>query len=197
MKIKYVYLRNLLFVFLVLIGVNSDLICQKTALIIIDVQEFYFPGGDLPLVNPEKAANNAALLLKKFRESKQLVVHVKHNYEPGGSIDSIVKPIKNEIIISKDHANAFIGTGLDSILRAHSIKNLVLCGMQTHMCLEAATRAAADMGYTCTVIEDACATRNLKYGDEVVKARDVHLVTLATLMAYATISTTKEYLGKQ
>jgi nicotinamidase-related amidase len=69
--------------------------------------------------------------------------------------------------------------------------------MQTHMCLEAATRAAHDFGYECTVVEDACATRDLKYGEITVNARDVHYSTLATLKSYSKIVKLTEFLESQ
>jgi len=73
----------------------------------------------------------------------------------------------------------------------------MLCGMQTHMCLEAATRAAHDLGYQCTVIQDACATRDLTFNGVTMKAKDVHYSTLATLKSYAKILTLQEFLGSQ
>lgn len=66
--------------------------------------------------------------------------------------------------------------------------------MQTHMCLEAATRAAHDFGYICTVVENACATRDLKFGEITVKAKDVHYSTLATLKSYAKVVNLREFL---
>lgn len=50
------------------------------------------------------------------------------------------------------------------------------------MCLEAAVRAGHDYGFECIVIGDACATRDLKYGEQIVKAEDAHNSTLATLV---------------
>jgi nicotinamidase-related amidase len=170
----------------------------KTALLIIDVQDFYFPGGDLPLAGPELAARNAAKILDHFRETKQLVVFIRHNYEPGGSIQNEVKPLPGEKIISKDFANSFKGTELLDYLKSNDIRQLVITGMQTHMCVEATTRAASDYGFKCIVISDACATRDLKYGDRVIKAEDVHYSTLATLKGtYAQIMTSDEYLEKK
>ena len=81
----------------------------------------------------------------------------------------------------KDEVNAFLGTDLQARLQAAGIRRVILCGMQTHMCLEAAARAAHDLGYEVVVASDACATRDLKYGDTVVPAAQVHAATLATL----------------
>lgn len=170
---------------------------QKSALLLIDIQNFYFPGGKLPLVEPEKAAQNAAKLLDWFRNEKFLVIHVRHNSEPGGTINDIVKPLPGENIFSKDAVNCFVGTNLLDYLKSNKIDTLVICGMQTHMCVEAATRAASDYGFKCILIHDACATKDLKYGDRLIKAEDIHYSTLATLKNYATVESTKEFLKEK
>ncbi|MFC2104814.1 cysteine hydrolase family protein [Bacteroidota bacterium] len=198
---KRLCLVNSIILMLVLISnsvisqeVNNSL--SNSALIIIDIQNFYFPEGDLPLFEPEKAAENAQEILAIYRENKRLVIHVRHNASSGSEIHNLVKPIDGEIIISKDKANAFVGTDLLEILKENEITNLTLCGMQTHMCLEAATRAASDYGFKCIVIEDACTTRDLKFGDEIVKAKDVHNSTLSTLKGtYAEIETTANFVN--
>jgi len=53
--------------------------------------------------------------------------------------------------------------------------------MQTQMCLEAAVRAGHDFGFECIVINDACATRDIKFNDKTVKAEDVQTTILATI----------------
>jgi nicotinamidase-related amidase len=167
---------------------------RKSALLLIDIQDFYFPGGRSALVEPEKAALNAARLLERFRNKNLLIVHVRHNSEPGGKINDIVRPLPDEKIISKSEVNSFKGTGLNEFLKSMQIDTLVICGMQTHMCVEAATRAASDLGYKCALIHDACATKDLKFGDRVIKSEDVHYSTLSTLRSYATIMSTEEFL---
>ena len=170
---------------------------DSTVLILIDIQNFYFPGGAAELVEPEKAAEQAKILLNYFRENKGLVVHVKHDFNPGGEIHELVKPLNNEKVFTKKEVNAFLNTGLNEYLKQNNIKHLTLCGMQTHMCLEAGTRAAHDFGYDCTVVEDACATRDLKFGDVIAKAKDVHYSTLATLKSYGKVVSLKEFLENQ
>lgn len=185
-------LLSLLLVFLAFTGIAQK--TDSTALILIDIQNFYFPGGDAALVEPEAAALQAQKVLEYFRKNKGLVVHVKHAYEPGGDIHQLVQPIDGEKVFTKKEVNCFLGTGLDDYLKENHIKYVVLAGMQTHMCLEGGTRAAHDLGYQCTVIGDACATRDLKFGDTMVKAADVHASTLATLKSYAKITTAEDFL---
>ena len=168
---------------------------DNTALIIIDIQYFYFPGGSLPLFEPEKASKNASKVLGIFRDKKMQVIHVRHNAKSGAEIYPDVLPLNGEKIISKDEANSFKGTDLLTFLNEKKIKNLVILGMQTHMCVEAATRAGYDLGFNCTVIGDACTTRDLKYGDEIVSAKDVHYSTLSSLSGYyARIASTAEII---
>ena len=168
---------------------------QRSALLLIDIQDFYFPGGRVPLVEPEKAAQNAARLLEHFRKEELTVIHVRHNSEAGGMIHKIVQPLPEEMIFSKDAVNCFVNTDLLDYLRSKRIDTLVISGMQTHMCVEAATRAASDYGFKCILVHDACTTRDLKYGDRLIKAEDVHYSTLVTLKNYATVVPVSEYLS--
>ena len=168
---------------------------DSTALILIDIQDFYFPGGAVELHEPEKAGEQAKQVLKYFRANGGLVVHVAHEVKVGGAIHKLVAPIEGEKVISKTEVSCFNGTDMNEYLQANNIKNVVLVGMQTHMCLEGATRAAYDLGYSCTVIHNACATRDLKFGESTVKAADVHASTLATLKSYAKVIALEAFLN--
>jgi nicotinamidase-related amidase len=153
----------------------------KTALLIVDIQDFYFPGDGPGLVNVIPASLNAKEILQLFREKKQLVVHVKHQSTKGGEIHKNVEPIAGEKVITKTDVNSFLHTDLLEYLKKNEITRLVIIGMQTHLCLEAATRAGHDFGFECVVVGDACATKDVKFGDKIVKAEDVHYSTLATI----------------
>lgn len=185
-------LHMLSFLMLLLSGMPFDLQGQKTALLIIDVQEFYFPGGRMQLENPEVAGMNAGLLLDLFRGNELPVYHVRHNFEPGGNIHPYVKPLPEESVFSKDQVNAFVDTDLLLVLQKDSIERLVICGMQTHMCVEAAVRAAHDLGFTCLLAADACATRTLQFEEHIIPADYVHNSTLSTLQgSYARVAKTE------
>ena len=169
---------------------------QKTALIIIDIQEFYFPGGRLQLENPEAAGMNAGLILEQFRNNRLPIYHVRHNFEPGGNIHPYVKPVQQEPVISKDQVNAFRQTDLLERLEKDSVQQIVFCGMQTHMCVEAAVRAAHDFGFECILVIDACATRALQYNEHIIPAKNVHYSTIQTLRgSYARVITTEEFFN--
>ena len=166
-----------------------------TALLLIDIQNFYFPGGRSELVDPEAASLNAQKLLQIFRDKQWLVVHVRHNAEQGAEIHESVQPLEGEKIVSKNHVNCFKETDLLEYLKARKINKLVICGMMTHMCVEAAVRAAHDYDFETTLIHDACATRELKFGDREVSSADVHSSTLSSLNRYyARVLDTKSFL---
>ncbi len=190
-------MRHLLHILIVmaLCMQGSDLAGQKTALLLIDIQDFYFPGGRLQLDNPERAGMNAGLVLERFRKEGLPVYHVRHNFEPCGNIHKFVKPLKSEKVISKDQVNAFIDTDLLETLQADSIEQIVFCGMQTHMCVEATIRAAHDLGFECLLVHDACATRALQYEVHIITANSVHYSTVQALEnTYARVVTTGEFL---
>ena len=169
---------------------------KVTALLIIDIQDFYFSGGALPLVGSEAAGRNAARILEKFRKEGRLVIHVGHNAKNNMGFYEAVAPRSGEKVFYKNEVSAFNGTDLLSYLREQKVQRLVIMGMQTHMCVEAAVRAASDLGFECILIGDACATRNLKYKNREISAEDVHDATLSTLdRTYATVVDTETFLS--
>ena len=178
---------------------------MNKALILIDIQKEYFENGALELVNPIEASENAQKLLERFRNENDTVVHVQHIspegipfFIPGTEgveIHENVKPLAGEKVITKQFSNSFRGTDLLEYLQSKKITHLVIAGMMTHVCIDAGTRAAFDYGFECTVIGDACATRDLQINGQDVKATDVHNAFLAALeFFYSKILTTDEYL---
>jgi len=180
---------------------------EDAALVVIDIQAFYFPEGMVPLVGPEAAASQAAKVIETFRAAGRPVIHVQHlpkdvnTPDPTGikaqyRIYPEVLPKSGEIVIGKHHANSFRDTELMATLKELGIKKLVVTGMQTHMCVEAAVRAAADFGFEVTVVHDACATRDLEFGGDTVPAAQVHAAALAAMNgSYAKVVSTAEFCG--
>ena len=178
-----------------------------TALLVIDIQAFYFPEGMVPLVEPETAATKAAELIGAFRAAGRPVIHIQHlpkavdepdptGIEPQYRIHAEVLPKPGELVIGKHHANSFRDTELLDTLREMGVKKLVIAGMQTQMCVEAAVRAAADFGFDVTVVHDACATRDLSFDGTTVPAAQVHAAALAAMNgSYAKVVSTAELCG--
>lgn len=180
---------------------------MSKALIIIDIQNDYFKGGAMELHNPVEASKNAKQILEKFRNENKPVIHVQHLaaapeigfFLPdtkGAEIHVNVQPKEGEKVITKYTPNAFVNTDLLEYLKSRNITEIVFTGMMTHMCIDATVRAAKDYGFECTVIGDACASRDLEVNGSQVKAMDVHNAFLAGLgFYYAHIKGTKDYLA--
>ena len=174
---------------------------MSIALILIDIQNDYFPGGRMELVNSMEAAGSAARLLSCFRKASWPVYHIQHiSVQPtatfflpgtaGADLHTSVSPLPDEPVITKHYPNSFRDTDLLERLKADGVDQLLLCGMMTSMCVDATVRAAFDLGFTCTVAKDACATRNLMLDGETVPARQVQIAFLSPLSAvYAKIRT--------
>jgi len=174
------------------------------ALLVIDIQNDYFPGGAMELEGADAAGANAAKAIASFRQGGVPVFHVRHlSVRPGSTfflpgtrgaeIHASVAPRPGEPVIEKNFPNSFRGTGLDRQLKDLNVKNLVVAGMMTHMCVDATVRQAADLGYGVTLLGDACATRAQSYGGEKVPARQVHAAFLAALNGfYAKVIKTDE-----
>ena len=165
---------------------------MNTALIIVDIQNDYFPDGKMPLVGPVEAGEQAARLLDYFRRAQWPVIHVQHLAvrpgatfflpgTPGADIHANVQPLPDEPIVQKHFPNSFRETALLDVLREQQINRLVICGMQTNMCIDATARAAADFGLECIVAADACAARDLTFDGRTVPAEQVHTAFLAAL----------------
>lgn len=182
---------------------------MKTGLLIIDVQNDYFEGGTMTLVGSEEASENAKLILELFRVKGLPVTHIQHiatrptatfflPNTKGAEIHDNVKPIDTEKLIVKHFPNSFRETELLDYLKSKNITDLVVCGMMTHMCVDATVRAAKDFGFNIVLIGDACATKELTINEQIVKSTDVHNSFLAALTgAYAKVITTKKYLDGQ
>ena len=191
-------MKRLFSIFLITLSISimaQNEASYKEALLIIDIQEFYFVDGRSQLVNPEAASEKAALLLEHYRNNNELIVHIQHASSKNASIHRNVQPKGNEKVITKNFVNSYKETDLLSYLKQHEITNVVICGMMTHVCVEAAARASADYGFKVTVISDACATRDVTLNADTVQSNDVHQSTLATIKDYyGTVKTSYEYL---
>jgi nicotinamidase-related amidase len=159
---------------------------------IIDIQNDYFPGGKMELAGSIEASRKAQQLLMAFRTRKLPVVHIRHlAVHPGASfflpgtegaeIHGNVAPSGNEVVVQKHFPNSFRDTALLEYLRDVNATQLVIAGMMTHMCVDSTTRAAFDLGFECFLAHDACATRSLSFGGTTVPAAEVHASFLAAL----------------
>jgi nicotinamidase-related amidase len=162
------------------------------ALLLIDIQNDYFPGGAMELVGSPQAGMQGGKLLATFRQKSLPVIHVQHiSTRPGATfflpdtagvrIHESVAPIAGETVFQKNFPNSFRETPLLEHLRKLEVTQLVIAGMMTQMCIDTSTRAAADLGFQCLLAHDACATKDLSFGGATVSAGNVQTAFLAAL----------------
>ena len=175
------------------------------ALLLIDLQNDYFPGGAYELDRIAEASAKSAEMLDQFRSKAWPLIHIRHEFaspeapffrpgSDGAQIHDSVAPLPGEKIIVKQQVNSFQGTDLNAQLKSLGVEDLVIVGAMSHMCIEGATRAAADLGYRVEVIHDACATRDQEFDGRRVAAADVHATSMSALgFAYAKVLALREW----
>lgn len=164
---------------------------MKKALLIIDVQNDYFPGGKNELVQPTKALQTISALINNFRAQQLPVFYIQHISSKharfflpdsqGAAIHQDIAPLEHESVIVKHYPNSFYQTTLHDELTKAAVQHIVICGMMTHMCIDTTVRASKDLGYQTTLIADGCATKDLEYNGTFLSAKTVQEVSMASL----------------
>lgn len=173
----------------------SNLDSNKTALIIIDVQNFYWRNE----AHPELIAN-LQRIIEDARRRKLYVIYVKHVWgdNPEDRIFDIreeITPLANEPIVVKRTPGSFFQTNLEELLKSRGIENVIITGMQTHHCCDTTTREAAAKGYHTFVIKEGVRTFDIKGIDgEMIPRETIQYVTLSILQGFGTCISTEEYL---
>ncbi|MDR5782744.1 cysteine hydrolase family protein [Caballeronia sp. LZ065] len=179
---------------------------SKQAIIVVDIQNDYFPGGKWVLEGADAAADNARAVIEAGRANGDFIVHVQHVtlaegaafFVPdteGVQIHPKAAPLPGEQVIVKHHLNPFRETGLADMLAARGIEKVIVVGNMSHMCIDAVTRHADDLGYDTTVVHDTCATHELEFNGVKVPAAQVHAAFMAALdFGYANLITAKDFV---
>lgn len=176
---------------------------KAPALLLIDIQNFYFEHEGSRLDDAKPSALNARRVLQLFRELGLPVFHIAHRAtfpecKPGRTeylrrIYKEVEPLKSEPVIWKDYPSAFLETTLQKQLDEKHIDSLVIVGMMSQMCVSTTARAAQDHHYDVTVVHDACAAPALRFMGEQIPAKTVHAAHMAALEGFfATLKSTDE-----
>ncbi|TGV11314.1 cysteine hydrolase [Mesorhizobium sp. M8A.F.Ca.ET.173.01.1.1] len=178
---------------------------SNQAIIVVDFQNDYLASGSWPLVGVDAAVQNAAKVIENARAKGIPVIHVRHESpegapffvagSKGAEIIPAVAPQGGEQVVVKNYPNAFRDTDLKARLDAEGIKDVVIVGAMSHMCIDATARAAADFGYNVTVVENAAATRDAEFNGTAVSADQVHAAFMSALgFAYGKVVTTDDFL---
>lgn len=180
---------------------------MNPALVLVDIQKDYFPKGRMEVFRAVEAARAAERLLCHVRGKNLPIFHIQHvstranatfflPNTKGITFYEGVIPLSDEVVIKKHFPNSFRDTNLQEYLDRRGIKDLIICGMMSHMCIDATVRAAFDRGYACTVAHDACGTRNLIFNGTDIPAMHVHGAFMASLgSVYAKVLSVEEIIG--
>lgn len=170
---------------------TTDALPASAALLIIDAQKAIDDPRWGRRNNPD-LERNLARLLAAWRGAGRRVIHVRHlsrepdsTYRPdgpGAPFKPEVEPLPGETILGKQVCNAFIGTGLETLLRRDGHTALVIAGVITNNSVEATARMAGDLGFQTYVLSDATATVDKRdLSGRLWPAEDVHALSLANL----------------
>jgi len=155
-----------------------------------------------------QAAAQARELLAGCRGVRRPIFPVQHLalgpgaafFRPGTAgveIHDSVRPLPGEALVRKHYPNAFRDTGLLEVLQGAGVDAVIIAGAMSHMCIDATTRAAFDYGLRCTVIHDACASRDVVFEGRTIPAAQVHGAFMAALgMRYARVISLKDFLSE-
>ncbi|CAO3655638.1 unnamed protein product [Mucor fragilis] len=183
---------------------------MKEALIIVDVQNDYFPGGKLPTWRPVETANEIKKIMDKFRQDDKEVIHVAHHMSPehekvmdflikgtrGAEIHEIVKPLDTEKIIYKNYADSFVATDLKEYLLSKDIDTVIVVGMMIHNCVNATAYSGTDEGFKTIVVAEAVNTLDQEIFGEVIPAETMWKSFLAGIkFAYAQVNKVDDILS--
>ena len=176
---------------------------SNATLLIIDAQNEYL-SGPLALSGMDAATANIGLLLDAARKAKRPVIHIRHlgtvggMFDPQGERGAFIKglePQGDELIIEKRMPNAFNDTGLQKALENLGSLDVIVCGFMSHSSVSTTVRAAKDYGLRCTLVEDACATRDLPTPDGIISAAQVQKTEMAIMNDnFATLTLTKNLI---
>ncbi|NMH65112.1 cysteine hydrolase family protein [Shewanella salipaludis] len=185
---------------------HAQPLTQRTALVIVDMQNDYFDGGRFPLADTEAAAAKTLILLEQFRRQGKPVIHVQHIFEDpeagffapgtqGSEIYPALAPQEDETLVVKHRVDSFTHTQLEQVLVTLGIDELVVTGAMAHVCIQSMTRSAIEKGYGVTVIADAIAAPTLSLGGVSLTAPQVIAANLCSLaFGMAELKTANEWL---
>jgi maleamate amidohydrolase len=156
---------------------------KRPALLIVDVVMAYLEPASSLYAGVESALASNERLVAGARERNIPVIFTHVEYEPGGANGGLfyrkipalrafdagsplgafpptLQPAEGDIVISKQYASAFFGTGLDRLLQDRAIDTLLITGFSTSGCVRATALDALQYGFAPFVVRDACGDRH-------------------------------------
>lgn len=165
---------------------------NTSALVCVDVQNDYFPGGRHPLADAVSAGKKITALLGVFRQRRLPIIHIRQispantipylvEHTPGSEIHECAQPRPGEMLLHKRFPNSFRGTGLKALLNGMGIERIYLLGFMSQVCIDATARQALDNLFRVSLIPDACAAGSVTFNSQTIEADWVHAGMMGAL----------------
>lgn len=163
---------------------------MKKGLLVIDLQNDYFPEENFPLWNTDEVLNNVEKSIEKAKSKDIPVILVQHVIENGPFFNKGTEGVKihsrileaatGANIVTKTFADSFHETNLEEILSELGVEELLICGMMTQNCVTHTAISKAAEKYKVKVLTDCCTTVNEPihlFAIDALTTRDLELVT--------------------
>lgn len=145
---------------------------MSTALLVIDLQNDYFPQGAFPLWNTAATLDNVVGAIERAAALGVAVIHVQHLADPargpapffvrgtpGAEIHPRVRAAAPAApVVIKAFADSFVETDLAAVLDERGVTELLVCGMMTQNCVTHTAISRSAERYAVTILADACTT---------------------------------------
>jgi nicotinamidase-related amidase len=164
---------------------------MKQALLIIDMQHDNFTDSNMTKTEAQVMLDHTNQIITYAKTKGMpiyIIEHISRNPAStlfltgtkGAQTHAEIDTAGTTTII-KHYPSSFRETKLQECLNQKGITELIISGAMTHMCIDTTVRAGNDLGYNITLVSDACFTKDLTFGDRVVKAADVQVSYMAAL----------------
>ncbi len=169
---------------------------MKKALILIDLQNDYFPGGLFPLWNTQKTLAAIKDAVARARAAGIVVVHIQHIADPEAGIapffnagtegamihSEILAAAPDAPVVIKHFADSFIKTDLETVLSEHGVGELLVCGMMTQNCVTHTAISKSAEKYRVSIVTNCCTT----------VSEPIHLIALHAVSTWVPLVSSKD-----
>ena len=197
---------------------------ERSALLVVDVQEEYFdPDGPASFPEAHDRLGNINALVEAFATHEAPVVYIRHAHRPTGvdvgrmgdfaaedeedsfiegtprgALHDVLEVLEDATAVTKTRYDSFQGTDLDGILRTLGATTVVIVGYMTSFCCDTTARSAHSKDYETIVVRDAVGGPDLEYldGRPYPSAQVLEDVAAALAAGFAEVLQTDDVLAR-